>query len=246
MPEGPSILIHTETLRPLLQDKKIIGASGNASIDMTALPGKKIIAVKSWGKHLLICLPGQVIRVHFLMFGSLSINEHVKQDRSLRLRLETKKTVIYFYTCSIKILPGDVNTLYDWEADVLNAAWNPAKARKKLKKNPTKMICDVLLNQDIFAGVGNIIKNEVLYRVKLHPESSVQAIPPRLLTRLINETRNYSFDFLRWKKEFVLRKHWLAHTKKICPSCAFPLQKKHCGETKRRSFFCENCQVLYA
>ncbi len=245
MPEGPSILIHKEILNPLLRNKKVIAASGNASIEMDLIAGKKILDVKSWGKHLLICLPGYVIRIHFLMFGSLSINEHIKQDRSLRLKLETKKTVIYFYTCAIKLLPGDADEIYDWETDVLNPAWNPSGARKKLKKHPTVHVCDALLNQEIFAGVGNIIKNEVLYRIKLHPETLVQNIPPRLLTLLINETRNYSFDFLRWKKEFTLRKHWLAHTKKTCGRCAIPLLKKYCGKMQRRTFFCGSCQLLY-
>ncbi len=245
MPEGPSILIHTETLAPLLEGEKIVSAAGNAKIDMDLVTGKKIISVTSWGKHLLICLPEQVIRIHFLLFGSMSVNEHIKPDRSLRLKLSTKKTVVYFYTCAIRLLPGDADEIYDWEADVMNARWNPAKARKKLKKIPTTMVCDALLNQDIFAGVGNIIKNEVLYRIRLHPETLIQDVPPRRLSRLVKETRNYCFDFLRWKKAFVLRKNWLAHTKKICSRCKIPLQKKYCGHTQRRTFFCDVCQLLY-
>jgi endonuclease-8 len=245
MPEGPSILIHTEALNPLLKGKKVIGATGNAKIEMGLLTDKKITSVKSWGKHLLICLPTMTIRIHFLMFGSLSIDEHIKQDKSLRLKLEVKDHVIYFYTCAIKILPGKVDDLYDWEADVLNDNWNGSKARKKLKALAGTMICDALLNQEIFAGVGNIIKNEVLYRVRLHPENMVRDIPPRKLTLVITEARNYSFDFLEWKREYTLRKHWLAHTKKTCTRCNFPFIKKYCGQTQRRSFFCNKCQVLY-
>jgi len=107
------------------------------------------------------------------------------------------------------------------------------------------MACDALLDQQIFSGVGNIIKNEVLYRIYLHPETRIQHIPPRKLTELIKEARNYSFDFLKWKKEYVLKKHWLVHTKKICKRCELPVIKKYCGITKRRTFFCVNCQRLY-
>lgn len=245
MPEGPSILIHSGTLEPLLKGKKIVAATGNAKIEMDLLTGNKITAVTSWGKHLLICLPGTTIRIHFLMFGSLSIDEHIKQDRSLRLKLEVKNHVIYFYTCAIKLLPGNVGELYDWEADVLNEKWNAAKARKKLKAIPGTMVCDALLNQDIFAGVGNIIKNEVLYRVKIHPETLLKNLPPRKLAALVNEARNYSLDFLEWKREFTLRKHWLVHTKKTCNRCNIPLIKKYCGQTGRRTFFCKKCQELY-
>jgi endonuclease-8 len=35
---------------------------------------------------------------------------------------------------------------------------------------------------------------------------------------MIREARNYSFDFLQWKKDFVLRKHWLAHSKIHLPA----------------------------
>ena len=43
-------------------------------------------------------------------------------------------------------------------------------------------------------------------------------------------------------KNYELKKHWLAHTKKICPRCNLPFIKKYAGETKRRTFYCEYCQ----
>jgi len=179
------------------------------------------------------------------MFGSYSIDEHTKKDSSVRLRLVFAKHTIYFYTCSVKLLLEDVNSIYDWETDVLSDLWNAAKARRKLKAKPELMVCDALLDQQIFSGVGNIIKNEVLYRIRLHPETLLKNIPSRKLGELIKEARNYSFDFLRWKKEFTLRKHWLAHTRKMCLRCGVPLTKAYCGITQRRSFFCTNCQVKY-
>src|SRR5688572_1815240 len=245
MPEGPSILIIKNILAPQITGKKILGASGNAKIDMAQLVNKKVVKVQSWGKHLLISVPGCTIRIHFLMFGTYSMDEQTKPDKSLRLKLDFGKKQIYFYTCSVKLLDGDVNSLYDWEGDVLGDKWNAAKARKKLKQMPGAMVCDALLDQEVFAGVGNIIKNEVLYRIRLHPETRIRNIPPRKLSELIKEVRNYSFDFLNWKKEFTLRKHWLAHTKKACSRCKLPLIKKYCGNTMRRSFFCSNCQVKY-
>jgi endonuclease VIII len=245
MPEGPSILIIRDILAPQITGKPILGVSGNAKIDMTQVLRKKVNNVLSWGKHLLIILPDCTIRIHLLMFETYSIDEQTRPDKSLRLMLTFSRKSVYFYTCSVKILPGDINLLYDWEGDVLSDKWNAAKARKKLKQIPDAMVCDALLDQQIFAGVGNIIKNEVLYRVKLHPETLVGSIPPRKLTSLIKEARNYSFDFLKWKKEFTLKKHWLVNTKKICGRCNLPLLKKYCSKTKRRTFFCSNCQVKY-
>ena len=116
---------------------------------------------------------------------------------------------------------------------------------KKLKALPNKLACDAILDQDIFAGAGNIFKNEVLFRIKVHPQSKLGKLPPRKLRQLVEETVNYAYDFLKWKKAYVLKKNWLAHTKRTCPRCEIPFMKKHLGKTNRRSFFCNNCQVLY-
>jgi endonuclease-8 len=244
MPEGPSILIVKETLM-LFKGKKIITATGNAKIDMALLANKKVTDIRIWGKQFFFCLDKLNIRIHFLMFGSYSVDKQTRPDKSLRLALSFSNATVYFYTCSVKIIEGKLDELYDWKADVLSDQWDPARARKKLKALPPTMVCDALLDQQIFSGVGNIIKNEVLYRIKLHPETLVNKIPPRKLTELISEASNYSFDFLKWKKAFELKKHWLAHTKKTCLRCDLPIIKKYCGKTKRRTFFCTNCQVKY-
>jgi len=244
MPEGPSLIIVKENILPFI-GKKIVRANGNAKIDYSKLAGKKILDIRTWGKQLFIILTNVTIRIHFLMFGSYSVNEQTRLARSIRLHFLFKKGEIYFYTCAVRELEGDLDTLYDWEADVMSDLWNPQGAKKKLKKMADVMVCDALLDQQVFSGVGNIIKNEVLYRIHLHPETLVGNIPPRKLTQLINEARNYSFDFLKWKKEYVLKKHWLAHTKKICRRCDLPFIRKYCGKTRRRTFFCNNCQVKY-
>jgi endonuclease-8 len=245
MPEGPSILILKELITPLFKGKKIVKVFGNAKIDMTQWVGRKIIDVRCWGKQLLIYFDREIIRIHLLMFGSYSIDENKKPARSLRLALQTPGHSVYFYNCSVKFLPLNANELYDWQADVLSDEWDPKKAKKKLKAVPNEMICDALLDQQIFSGVGNIIKNEVLYRIKLHPENLIKNVPTTKISALINEARNYSFDFLKWKREYTLRKHWLAHTKRTCLRCDLPIIKKYCGKTKRRTFFCIGCQVKY-
>jgi len=243
MPEGPSILLVREATAKFV-GKKIIAVDGNSKIDQSRLLNQKVIDIKSWGKHFLICFEGFTIKIHFLMFGSYTVDEK-KPDRAIRLHLKFKNGEINFYTCSVKYLEGDINEHYDWSADVMNDDWNKRKAKAKLKKTPDALICDALLNQDIFAGVGNIIKNEILYRVRVHPESTIGKIPNAKLSKLIDEARIYSFQFLEWKRAYELKKHCLAHTKKVCLRCDFPIIKKQTGVKKRRSFFCTNCQKLY-
>ncbi len=241
MPEGPSIIIAKEAIKDF-KNKKILKASGNAKIDLHKLENKKIIDIKTWGKHLLICFDGFFLRIHFLMFGTYRINE--RKEAKPRLQLKFSKTEINFYTCAILLIEKDPNEVYDWTADTLNKEWDPTKALQKIKKSGL-MVCDVLLDQTMFSGVGNIIKNEVLFRTSIHPKSKTNKIPLKQQRALIKDAVQYSFDFLKWKKAFVLKKHWLIYTKKICPRCNIQLHKEWLGKTKRRTFFCNNCQVLY-
>ena len=242
MPEGPSIQIAKEALMPFV-GKKIIAAAGNSKIEKERLINQKITGIRTWGKHLLICLDDVTIRIHFLMFGTYLINE--RKSTPLRLSLQFKKGELNFYTCSVQYISEPLPEVYDFSADVLNDNWDPRKAKQKLKKIPEAKVCDALLDQQIFSGVGNIIKNEVLFRIKVHPKSQIGKLPPKKMSALVKEARNYSFDFLNWKRNFVLKKHYLVYTRKLCPRDNGHIRKEYPGTTKRRTFFCNTCQVLY-
>jgi endonuclease-8 len=243
MPEGPSILIAAQTMGGFA-GQKILRASGSAPLDMAALVGQRILALRSWGKHLLIEMPRFSVRIHFLMFGSWRMNERKDAEPKLSLGFAGGQE-LNFYTCAVKRVDAPLDQAYDWSADVLSDHWDAAAARRKLRLTPQMLACDALLDQSIFSGVGNIIKNEVLFRTQIHPLSQVGALPPARLRALVDDARQYSFHFLAWKKAGVLKRHWLAHTREICPRCVIPFSKAHLGKTRRRSFFCAYCQHNY-
>ena len=245
MPEGPSLVILREETAGFV-GKKIVHAEGTArALDLDSLVGKRISSLRSWGKHFIIELKGANLRIHFMMFGSYRINER-KEDKIPRMSLQfADGSELNFYACSVKPIEDDLDAQYDWDADIMSPTWDPAKARKKLRAQPAMLVCDALLEQTIFAGVGNIIKNEVLFRIRMHPLSTIGALSAPKLRQLVEQARQYSFDFLAWKKAYVLRKHWLAHKKTICPRCEIAFSKGHLGLTKRRSFYCQRCQKRY-
>ena len=230
MPEGPSIVILREAAANFA-GRRVLRVSGNSKQDIDRLRNRTVKAVRSWGKHFLLEFSGFSVRIHFLLFGSYRIDEG--KDATPRLSLGfSQGEVLNVYACSVKFLEGDLDEHYDWTVDVMNDDWDPA--------------ADALLDQDLFAGVGNIIKNEVLHRIRVHPESRVGALPPRKLAQLVEQAREYSLDFYRWKKAFVLRKHYQVHTKSTCPRDGAPLRyRKQIGQAKRRAFWCEVCQTRY-
>ncbi|MDQ0639528.1 endonuclease-8 [Pedobacter sp. W3I1] len=244
MPEGPSIVILKELIKELhLGKPEVLEVTGYVkNLDKDRLLHKKIQDFKSWGKHFLICFSDFTIRIHFMLFGSYSINERKKAP--LQLGLIFKKDELNFYTCKVDLLEGNVNELYNWENDVMADEWNGQAALKKLKEMPDAMVCDVLLDQQIFSGVGNIIKNEVLYRIRIHPLTKIGNLSPAKLQSLVKEARNYSFDFLKWKKEYTLSKHWEIYNQKECPLHHI-IEKKELGKTHRQTYYCNQCQKLY-
>lgn len=244
MPEGPSIVILREKAAGFAS-KTIRGARGNAPIDLARLEGRRVKAIRSWGKHFLIELSGFSVRVHLLMFGTYCIGEH-KPHVTPRLALKFDgKRELNFYTCAVTIVEGSLKDTYDWRTDIMSSDWDDAFVRKRLRAVPDTLVCDALLDQDVFTGVGNIIKNEVLFRVRVHPLSTLGGLPAPKLRQLVEQARVYGFEFLEQKKEGTLSKHWQAHTRRICPRCDIPFKLADLGKTKRRSFFCENCQKKY-
>ncbi|WP_257384982.1 endonuclease [Tahibacter caeni] len=243
MPEGPSIVILREQAAHLTR-MCITHASGNTRLDTRRLVGQTIVALRSWGKHFLIEFEDFSLRVHFLLFGSYRIDER-REGMAPRLSLSGARGELNLYACSLRWIEQPLDDVYDWRTDVMSDQWSAARARRKLVDRPKLQACDALLDQEIFAGVGNIIKNEALFRIRVHPLSTIGALPVAQHNALVREARTYAFEFLEWKKAYELKKHWLVHTRQICPRCGVPLEKAKLGTTQRRSFFCNQCQVLY-
>ena len=254
MAEGPSIVILRDRAAVFV-GREIVRVEGNTPIARERLLGQRVRGLRSFGKHFLVELDGFSLRVHLLMLGSYCIDE--RKDKPIRLGLGfANGQEINFYSCSVKFVEDPLDAVYDWRADVMADAWDAALARKKLRAMPEALVCDALLDQAVFAGVGNVIKNEILFRIRLHPLSLVGALPAAKLRELATQARHYTFEFHEWKKADMdrdhsvwrgdtLAQHWLVQNKKTCPRCDRALVKAHLGELDRRSFYCEGCQKRY-
>ena len=246
MPEGPLLVLWKEQTESFV-GKKIKEIENNTKLDAERMKGKTITDIKTWGKHFLICFDDFTLRIHFLMFGDLFINERKPPEKPVKLRMYfDKNEELSFYSCAMRLIDEPLNEVYDWSADLMNETWNTKAALKKLKAIPDTLVCDALLDQTIFSGLGNIIKNEVLFRKQVHPESKVGKIPAKKWNELITESILYCQQFYEWKKEKTLSKHWEAHRQKICPRDNIKFHKEYTGKLERQSFFCNDCQKLYS
>jgi endonuclease VIII len=147
------------------------------------------------------------------------------------------------YSCSLKYLEEtNAKKTYDFSIDVMSDQWDEKQALQSILIHPDEQIGDVLLDQSIFAGVGNIIRNEILFMSHIHPERKAKDIPRPQLRKLIKLTRDFSFQFYGWRKQFVLRKNLVIYRKGVCPACEAKVTRRHTGKRNRWSFYCERCQ----
>lgn len=248
--EGPSLFLAAEQLAPF--DKKTIReVSGNTKIGKERLHKKKILSIFAWGKHLVFQFDTFALRVHFLLFGSFEAivkgqkvtGDYPRKARPIRLQLLFDNGEIDLYSCSLKYLEtASAKDLYDYSIDIMSTEWDPKQALKKIQEEPNSELSDVLLDQTIFSGIGNIIRNEVLFLMKKAPIQKVSDLSLAQQKKLIKTTQEFSHQFYEWRKRFELKKHYQIYRKATCPRCQGKVTRQKTGKRQRLSFYCPNCQ----
>lgn len=241
--EGPSIVILTEELKPFFK-KKVDELGGTMAEKFPELDGATFKKARSWGKHLILLFSTATVRVHFLMFGSYRINDSRDRDPKLKLRFGDDR--VEFYSCAIKTISTKELKEYDWSIDLMSGEWDEKEVVKLFRKKPDAMVCDVLMDQSVFPGLGNIIKNEILFKLGIHPELHISDISPKQQLALVREARDYSIQFYEWKKANVLKRNWKIFRKRKCPICKSDLAIGKTGKLLRVSYWCEHCQPAHA
>lgn len=241
MPEGPSIL-HLKDQLQTFKGKIVKKAGGYGPMPTAWIKGKKLINIESWGKHLLLIFSNGAVKVHLGLFGDVLVNERKKVNRSFYL--EFAKGEINGYVVSASKLKRPVEELYDWRTDVLSKKFDKAYVKKLLKEKADETIDDILMDQDIFTGVGNKIRNEALYRAGIHPQSIIGKIPAAKITKLINEVITYSKIFYNQLRKTGVHNFFQAYQQEYAADGS-AVTMKVLKKTKRKIFFSEHRQKLY-
>jgi endonuclease VIII len=240
MPEGPQMYYLKEQL-DMLVGQTLKSAGGDApDIPFDKLSGAMLTEIRTFGKELLFCFESFTLRVHLMLFGKYAVNDTL--PRKLRLGLEFEEDDVNFYASSCKYIGGRPDNHYHWPSDLMNPAFDAAEAVNRLVKKPGALICDALLNQDILAGAGNKIKNEILHIRRVHPRSRVGEIPPSRLRELVDEAVRLSFRYLEWQRAGE-ENDWKIYKRKECSRDGTTVTKEEIGG--RSCYFCERCQELF-
>mmetsp|Transcript_42040 Transcript_42040/g.48597 ORF Transcript_42040/g.48597 Transcript_42040/m.48597 type:complete len:449 (+) Transcript_42040:65-1411(+) len=109
-----------------------------------------------------------------------------------------------------------------------------------IEKRSNAMICDALLDQDRFPGVGNIIKIEALHQANIHPRRLVENLTHDELMSTILECRNYAMGWLSNGRAPIKK----VYNQTKCVSCRVGRVRmvKMGTDLSRVTFWCDNCQ----
>ncbi|MGC9307870.1 MAG: hypothetical protein ACP5FL_03740 [Thermoplasmatota archaeon] len=242
--EGPSIHRIADRLH-IFAGQTIEHAAGNAHQPKELLQGARIASVRAVKKRLFMETGVATAVIHFLMYGSYRVNK--QRDLDERLSLYCSRDDLHFYSCSVKILHSGSEELAgydDPEGDVLSDQFDYKRALQAMHTDD-RIIADVLLDQDIFGGIGNILKNEVLFTTQVHPASPASAIDREKATAIIDAAVELAGAWYRDKRADRQRE-WTIYRQAICPTCGAQVTRKKMGSFDRITFFCRDCQHRYS
>jgi endonuclease-8 len=241
--EGPSLVILKKELRPFL-GQKVQKITGNSKQPIIKLHRCTLAAIETWGKALFLTFqspkktaPPILTKTHFMMFGSYRINDP-KVGRDPRVELRFKNGILYLYACSFQMDAAEYYAHLDFKVDVMAKTWDPEYVLQQMEKKKDAYLCDLFLDQTVFAGSGNIVKNEVLFNLRCHPLTKLSQVPRRDWPKLIMAIHDYCWSFYSWKKKYEFRRHWQVYRQHHCPLCKSKLVKESDGKMNRKSFFC--------
>ena len=203
MPEGPEVKITSDFLNNHFRGEIITHFSPVTTYFKTKYSSvikelkNKLINRKinsfTIGKKTYIPLKGNhFYQYHLGMTGYWS----KKLVKHSHFKLSSKNKVLYF--CDIRKFGNHLISLDPYLNcdialyDSLREDYEINRHYDHLIKSISKRrnICNVLLDQNLFPGVGNYLKSEILYKTKIHPETKWGCISKKSIYNLLKNSEN--------------------------------------------------------
>jgi formamidopyrimidine-DNA glycosylase len=231
VPEGHSLELAARRLAPLVGREVLEGP----------LAGARVTAVEARGKHLLIHADdGRSADVHLGMHGGVRLLPAGGGATRAALNCAVIRTAAGDAVLVGRLRVGRSSRRPRLGPDLLHGRFDAREylRRARLVDRP---VAEVLLDQRVVAGIGNIVRCEVLHREAVDPFASVSALSDRTLLRLAVGSRallRAGVDDRGRLARVIYRR-----AGQPCPRCHHPIESRPVGEQRRRLYWCAGCQV---
>lgn len=227
--------------------------------------GSKVIAVEALGKHLFITLDqAYMLRVHLGMWGSWHRYPRgaswQRPAEQADLLLETAATsLVCFNPKEVEYLPSDGLRDHDIRNHLgpdllapslkLERDWPEIEQRLQQWSEPQRPLLDVLLDQRIACGIGNIYKSELLFISRLAPLKPLAEVSREQLREIYQLARDLLKANLGGGPRVTRFEHggnlWVyGRRRRPCYRCRTPISTARLGEHHRVTYWCSRCQKI--
>ena len=229
--------------------------------------GRTIESVAARGKHLLIAFSGNlVLHTHMRMNGSWHIYRPAERwqrpARDMRVLLGTARFVAVGFNVPVAefLAPRDLarhRALASLGPDPLDASFDRAEALRRLGARPRTPIADALLDQRALAGVGNVLKSEILFVSGVDPFTAVGDLPATTLERVIGAACDLLKANVLTRAQTLSRATGRRTTRHLdpaaklwvygrggqgCRQCGARIEARKTGVDARLTYWCPRCQ----
>jgi len=272
MPEGDTVFLSAQTLhrfmagRIVTRFESVYPALTRIAEDQPIV-GRTIESVSARGKHLLMAFSGDLIlRTHLRMNGSWHIYpagaRWHRPARDMRVLVCTADACGVGFNIPVAewLTSRDLNRHRQLQAlgpDLLGGSFDRDAAVRRIRARAGDPIGEVLLNQRVIAGIGNVFKSEILFLAGIHPFTPAGALAGDDVERIIEVAREQLAANVMTRSQTLSRstgrrttrsldpnaKLWVySRGRKPCRRCGAAIQSRKSGEDARVTYWCPRCQ----
>jgi endonuclease-8 len=276
MPEGDTIHRTADTLQRAIgghvvtRFESVLPKLTRVDAD-TPLRGRRVEHVEARGKHLLIWFSGDlVLRTHMRMNGSWHIyrpgERWQRPRRDMRIVIETSAMHAVAFTVPV----AEFVTAQELEhhevvgslgPDPLSDSFNADDAIMRMQAHGDTEIADVLLDQRVIAGIGNVFKSEVLFGARVNPFAPVSQLTREQLAEIVAVAIRFmranvgasatggivTYAGMRrttGRADPSARLWVYGRGAQACRRCGTPISRRRQGPFARSTYWCEKCQPV--
>ncbi|MFN2587783.1 MAG: DNA-formamidopyrimidine glycosylase family protein [Actinomycetota bacterium] len=260
MPEGDTVFVAAGRLHRAMAGKVLTKTDFRVPAIATAdLSGRRVLEVASRGKHFLFRFDGGItFHNHLKMDGEWHLYRPGARARgpahAVRAVLETEDwRAVGIHLGVVELVPTEREdeVVGHLGPDPLTS-WDAAEALRRLRLHADRAIGEVLLDQTVIAGPGNVYRCEICFLRGLDPWTPVAAVPDHEglvdLTRRLLQANRTTGTQVTTGDDRPGRQRWVyGRGGRPCRRCETAiLRKDHEQGRARTTYWCPSCQPPHA
>ena len=270
MPEGDTVFRTARTLHRALAGSEVTAFETRLPQLLSlpvrrGVPGREIASVEARGKHILFSFGQDLsLRTHLRMHGSWHLARPGERWRRPRAHMRIVITTADWLAIGFQIPEAEWLTasslarhvvLQALGPDPLSPSFDPHEVTARIASDPSATIAEVLLNQRVIAGLGNVFKSEVLFECRVSPFDRVRDLEPETVAALVaasaralRKNVSESPDGAPGRRTMTNRLNreetlWVyRRAGKPCHRCGSAIQMRKTGPDARSTYWCPSCQ----